>query len=119
MLMVGAWIVIATNLLFAWLATQQPLLVWLMLVIGADNLAGGMAGTVFIAYLSSLTNRLYTATQYALFSSMMLLLPKFVGGFSGVVVDAVGYSWFFIYAATLGLPAVILIALLMRTERLR
>jgi PAT family beta-lactamase induction signal transducer AmpG len=119
MLMVGAWIVIVTNLLFAWLATQQPLLIWLMLVIGADNLAGGMAGTVFIAYLSSLTNRLYTATQYALFSSMMLLLPKFVGGFSGVVVDAVGYSWFFVYAATLGLPAVILIALLMRTERLR
>ncbi|MGA1561415.1 MAG: AmpG family muropeptide MFS transporter [Gammaproteobacteria bacterium] len=118
MLMLGAWMVIATNLVFAWLATQPPLLVWLMLVVGADNLAGGFAGTVFIAYLSSLTNRLYTATQYALFSSMMLLLPKFIGGFSGVMVDAVGYGWFFVYAATLGIPAVILIALLMRTERL-
>ncbi len=118
MLMLGAWMVIATNLVFAWLATQPPLLVWLILVVGADNLAGGFAGTVFIAYLSSLTNRLYTATQYALFSSMMLLLPKFIGGFSGVMVDAVGYGWFFVYAATLGIPAVILIALLMRTERL-
>jgi PAT family beta-lactamase induction signal transducer AmpG len=119
MLMLGAWMVILTNLVFAWLASQPPLLVWLMLVVGADNLAGGFAGTVFIAYLSSLTNRLYTATQYALFSSMMLLLPKFVGGFSGLMVDGVGYGWFFVYAASLGLPAVILIALLMRTERLQ
>jgi PAT family beta-lactamase induction signal transducer AmpG len=119
MLMLGAWMVILTNLVFAWLATQPPLLIWLMLVVGADNLAGGFAGTVFIAYLSSLTNRLYTATQYALFSSMMLLLPKFIGGFSGLMVDGVGYGWFFVYAASLGLPAVILIALLMRSERLQ
>jgi PAT family beta-lactamase induction signal transducer AmpG len=57
MLLAGAIIVILTNLLFAWLAGQQPLVIWLMLVVGADNLAGGLAGTVFIAYLSSLTNR--------------------------------------------------------------
>lgn len=117
MLLAGAVIVILTNLLFAWLATQQPLLVWLILVVGADNLAGGLAGTVFIAYLSSLTNRVYTATQYALFSSIMLLLPKFVGGFSGVVVDASSYEWFFIYAAALGLPAVLMILLLMRQKQ--
>ena len=117
MLLAGAIIVIFTNLLFAWLATQQPLLIWLILVVGADNLAGGLAGTVFIAYLSSLTNRVYTATQYALFSSIMLLLPKFVGGFSGVVVDASSYEWFFIYAATLGLPAVFMIMLLMRQKQ--
>jgi PAT family beta-lactamase induction signal transducer AmpG len=107
-------IVIITNLLFAWLAGQQPLVIWLMLVIGADNLAGGLAGTVFIAYLSSLTNRTYTATQYALFSSIMLLLPKFIGGFSGVVVDATNYPVFFLYAASLGIPSVILILILMK-----
>lgn len=117
MLLAGAIIVIITNLLFAWLASQDPLLVWLVLVVSADNLAGGLAGTVFIAYLSSLTNRVYTATQYALFSSIMLLLPKFVGGFSGVVVDASSYQWFFTYAAGLGLPAVILILLLMKQEK--
>ena len=117
MLMTGAIIVIATNLMFSWLATQDPLIYWLILVVTADNLAAGLAGTVFIAYLSSLTNRLYTATQYALFSSIMLLLPKFVGGFSGVVVDAVGYVWFFIYAASLGLPAVVLILMMMRQQR--
>ena len=117
MLLAGAIVVILTNLLFAWLATQPPLLIWLVLVIGADNLAGGLAGTVFIAYLSSLTNRAYTATQYALFSSIMLLLPKFIGGFSGAVVDGTDYPTFFLYAATLGLPSVLLILLLMRLEK--
>jgi len=116
MLLVGAIIVIVTNLLFAWLAGQQPLVIWLILVVGADNLAGGLAGTVFIAYLSSLTNRAYTATQYALFSSIMLLLPKFIGGFSGVVVDATNYPVFFLYAASLGIPSVILILILMKQE---
>jgi PAT family beta-lactamase induction signal transducer AmpG len=71
---------------------------------------------VFIAYLSSLTNRAYTATQYALFSSIMLLLPKFIGGFSGVVVDASSYPVFFMYAAALGLPSVLLILLLMKKQ---
>ena len=116
MLLAGAIIVILTNLLFAWLAGQQPLVIWLILVVGADNLAGGLAGTVFIAYLSSLTNRAYTATQYALFSSIMLLLPKFIGGFSGVVVDASNYPVFFMYAAALGLPSVLLILLLMKKQ---
>jgi len=116
MLLAGAVIVILTNLLFAWLAGQEPLVIWLILVVGADNLAGGLAGTVFIAYLSSLTNRAYTATQYALFSSIMLLLPKFIGGFSGVVVDHTSYHVFFLYAAALGLPSVLLILLLMKKE---
>ncbi len=114
MLLGGAIIVIATNLLFAWLAGQEPLIIWLVLVVGADNLAGGLAGTVFIAYLSSLTNRAYTATQYALFSSIMLLLPKFIGGFSGIVVDTAGYPIFFLYAAALGIPSVLLIVLIMK-----
>lgn len=118
MLLAGAIIVIATNLLFAWLAGQEPLVIWLILVVGADNLAGGLAGTVFIAYLSSLTNRAYTATQYALFSSIMLLLPKFIGGFSGVVVDATSYPVFFLYAAALGIPSVLLILLLMKKDKL-
>ena len=116
MLLAGSIIAILANLLYAWLATQSPLLIWLILVIGADNLAGGLAGTVFIAYLSSLTNRAYTATQYALFSSIMLLLPKFIGGFSGVVVDASSYPVFFTYAAALGLPSVFLVLVLMRHE---
>ncbi len=118
MLMAGAILVVVTNLLFAWLATLDAELVWLIAVVGADNLAAGIATTTFVAYLSSLTNRAYTATQYALFSSIMLLLAKFVAGFSGMVVDASSYVIFFAYAAALGLPSILLIMVLMRRERL-
>jgi len=112
MLLAGAIVVILTNLAFALLAILPPELLYLSIVVGADNLAGGLAGSVFIAYLSGLTNRAYTATQYALFSSLMLLPAKFIGGFSGVVVDSYGYVNFFIYTAALGLPAIALIVYL-------
>lgn len=115
-LLLSAVLVAMTNLLFAWLAGQEPLLRWLIMVISADNLSGGMAGSVFIAYLSGQTHRAYTATQYALFSSLMLLPAKFIGGFSGDVVDAAGYEVFFVYAAALGLPAILLVFYLMRRE---
>jgi PAT family beta-lactamase induction signal transducer AmpG len=88
-------------------------LVW---VVSADNLAGGIASSAFIAYLSSLTNVQYSATQYALFSSMMLLLPKFVAGFSGKYVDVFGYADFFTSTALLGVPVLILVALASRTK---
>ena len=116
MLLVGSILVVITNLLFAWLANQQAELQWLIMVVGADNLAAGIATTTFIAYLSSLTNQAYTATQYALFSSIMLLLAKFVAGFSGLVVDMTSYTIFFVYAAALGLPSILLILVLMRHE---
>jgi MFS transporter, PAT family, beta-lactamase induction signal transducer AmpG len=117
MLMVGNILVVVTNLMFAWLATLQAQLIWLVLVVGADNLAAGIATTTFVAYLSALTNKAYTATQYALFSSIMLLLAKFIAGFSGVVVDSTSYPVFFIYAASLGLPSIALIMVLMRHEK--
>ena len=80
----------------------------LIFVISADNLASGIASAAFIAYLSSLTNVNYSATQYALISSMMLLLPKFLAGYSGSYVDAFGYSNFFTATALLGLPVLLL-----------
>ncbi len=87
-LMLGAVLSAASNLLFAWLGTRGHDLTALVFVVSADNLAGGIASAAFIAYLSSLTNVQYSATQYALFSSMMLLLPKLIAGFSGRFVDA-------------------------------
>ena len=87
---------------------------WLAVVISADNISGGFAATAFVAYLSSLTNKAYTATQYALFSSLMTLPGKVISGFSGIVVDAEGYLTFFIVAAGLGLPAIVLVVILMR-----
>ena len=93
-LLAGAILVASTNLLFVWLANSEPNLVSLAVVISADNLSGGFATSAFIAWLSSLVNKSYTATQYALFSSLMTLPAKFVGGFSGIVVDRTGYATF-------------------------
>lgn len=113
-LFLGAILSAATNLLFATLSTIGHDLTWLTLVISADNLSAGIATSAFIAYLSSLVNLAFTATQYAIFSSLMLLLPKFVGGFSGVMVQHLGYNQFFIMTALLGLPALVLILLLQK-----
>jgi PAT family beta-lactamase induction signal transducer AmpG len=113
-LMLGAVLSAASNLLFAWLATRGHDLTALIAVVSADNLAGGIASAAFIAYLSSLTNISYSATQYALFSSLMLLLPKFIAGYSGAFVDAYGYSSFFVGTALLGAPVLVLVALASR-----
>ena len=115
-LMLGAVLSAASNLLFAWLGTRGHDVTALVLVVSADNLAGGIASAAFIAYLSSLTNVSYSATQYALFSSMMLLLPKFVAGYSGAFVDLHGYTAFFTGTAVLGLPVLVLVALAMRAQ---
>jgi MFS transporter, PAT family, beta-lactamase induction signal transducer AmpG len=107
-LIAGAVMVALTNVLFAKLASVGPDLSWLAVVISADNLSGGFANAAFIAYLSGMTNRAYTATQYALFSSLMTLPGKFFSGFSGVIVDAYDYHSFFLYAACMGIPAILL-----------
>lgn len=107
-LFVGAVLVAATNLLFSLLAISEPTLVMLAVVISADNLGAGFATSAFIAYLSSLTNRAYTATQYALFSSLMTLPAKIISGFSGLVVDAQGWFFFFLYTTGLGIPTILL-----------
>ncbi|WP_460509792.1 AmpG family muropeptide MFS transporter [Hydrogenophaga soli] len=113
-LMLGAVLSAASNLLFAWLAGHGHDVTALIAVVSADNLAGGIASAAFIAYLSSLTNVQYSATQYALFSSMMLLAPKWLAGFSGVAVDAVGYPVFFTGTAVLGVPVLVLVWMLMK-----
>ena len=113
-LMLGAVLSAATNLLFAWLAARGHDVTALIAVVSADNLASGIASAAFIAYLSGLTNVSYSATQYALFSSMMLLLPKFIAGFSGDFVNAHGYANFFTATALLGLPVLVMVWLASR-----
>ena len=108
-LMLGAALSAASNMLFAWLSTRGHDVTALVWVVSADNLAGGLATTAFMAYMASLTNVQYSATQYAMFSSMMLLLPKFVAGFSGKYVDAFGYADFFNATALLGVPVLLLV----------
>ena len=145
MMMAGALLTAATNLLFvllAWFGDKsawQPLLAvatapqWqalcppldgitqaiasaqlgknalLYAVVGFDNLAAGIASAVFIAFLSSLTSIRFTAVQYAIFSSLMTLLPKMLGGYSGGIVDAIGYPAFFTFTALLGVPVLVLV----------
>mgnify|MGYP003665775366 FL=1 len=119
-LILGAILVASTNLLFAMMAaTASKSLLLLAFVVSADNLSGGLASVAFIAYLSGLTSSAYTATQYALFSSLMTLPGKFIGGFSGWMVDSSGYEWFFVMASLMGIPAIILSVIILFHDKKR
>ena len=107
-LVIATILIASTNLFFAAMVIVGPEPWMLAVTISADNLAQGISGTVLIAYLSSLTNLSFTATQYALLSSFMSLLGKFSAGYSGEVQESVGWLGFFLYAAALGIPAIIL-----------
>jgi PAT family beta-lactamase induction signal transducer AmpG len=114
-LVIGSVMIMLSNIGFSLLArAAAPGLVELGLVNAFDNLAQAMHGTALIAFLSSLTSARYTATQYALFSSLYALPGKILEGSSGFVVDAVGYPWFFVYTASLSVPALLLLWLLYR-----
>ncbi len=108
-LFLGAFLSAATNLLFMLLAGIGNDVSMLTVVIGADNLSAGIATTAFIAFLSSLTNISFTAVQYAIFSSMMTLCPKLIGGYSGTMVSAFGYENFFMMTAIMGIPVLFLV----------
>ncbi len=115
----GSGLVMASNLGFALLAaTDTPTLMGLGLVNSLDNLAQGVHGTSLIAFLSSLTSARYTATQYALFSSIYALPGKLLEGTSGFVVDAIGYPVFFSYTAALSIPGLLLLLWLTRAGKL-
>ncbi|HEU4653713.1 MAG TPA: MFS transporter [Steroidobacteraceae bacterium] len=112
-LILGSAMIMASNCGFAYLAhLHRPDIVVLASVNSLDNLAQAMHGTSLIAFISSLTSPKYTATQYALFTSLYALLGKILEGFSGFVVDAIGYRNFFLYAASMSIPALIVIAAL-------
>jgi PAT family beta-lactamase induction signal transducer AmpG len=114
-LVLGSVLIIASNLAFSVLALHgERALIGLALVNGLDNLALGVHGTTLIAFLSSLTSARYTATQYALLSSLYALPGKLLMGLSGFVVDAVNYPLFFVYTASLSLPGLILLYFLLR-----
>ncbi|MBK24809.1 MAG: MFS transporter [Halobacteriovorax sp.] len=104
MLWWGAILAAGTNLLFMLLASMGQNTFMLYGVIAADNLAAGLASAAFVAFLSSLTDISFTAVQYAIFTSLMTLLPKVLGGYSGSMVDAIGYQWFFVFTTLIGVP---------------
>lgn len=110
-LFVGALLTVLTNLLFMLLAVKGHDIGLLYLVISADNLSAGLASAAFVAFLSRLTNISFTAMQYAIFSSLMTLLPKLIGGYSGSIVENIGYTQFFLVASLMGLPVLWIIYL--------
>ena len=129
-LIIGAVVSVLGNLTFAWLVNQSPeSLGPLFIAVTADNIAGGYAGTIFVAFLSTMVAKSFAGTQYAIFSSIYSLGPKLLAGVSGVVVllysgvswaevqsgmdlsersTIGGYSQFFLLAAAMGIPAIIL-----------
>jgi len=107
----GAILSALTNLAFIALAYAGRDLTLLYWVVSLDNLAAGFASAAFVAFLSSLTNIQFTAVQYAIFSSLMTLLPKTLGGYSGAMVDGMGYPGFFMLTALLGVPVIALVLL--------
>ncbi len=115
-LFAGAVLSSATNILFMLLASSGPDPFLLKVVIGADNLAAGLASAAFVAFLSSLTSISFTAVQYAVFSSIMSLFPKLIGGYSGTIVTSIGYPSFFLFTALMGIPVIYLIWLVRKVE---
>jgi PAT family beta-lactamase induction signal transducer AmpG len=112
----GGIIGAASNLMFAWLASEGHRIELLTLAISIDNFAAGFAGTALIAYMSGLTAATVVATQYALLSSLYALPGKFVGGTSGFMVEAFGYPTFFTLTAAVGIPIALLALLLWRID---
>jgi PAT family beta-lactamase induction signal transducer AmpG len=108
-LLTGAILAASSNLLFAILSVVEPNSILLLTVIIADNLSGGLASTAFVAFLSSITMKKFSATQFALFTSIMLFFPKVISGYSGTIVDTLGYNFFFIITALMGTPVIFLI----------
>ncbi len=107
---VGAILACVTNLLFI-LLFMTPTVPMMYFAVITDNLAAGLASAVFIAFLSALTSIRFTAVQYALFSSLMTLAPKLIGGYSGAIVDATSYAFFFGFTFLVGVPVLLLIYL--------
>jgi MFS transporter, PAT family, beta-lactamase induction signal transducer AmpG len=119
-LLLGSALVIISNVGYSILAAHgSPSVPGLATVISLDNFAQGVHGTALIAFLSSLTSASFTATQYAVLSSLYSLLPKLVMGTSGLVVDAIGYPPFYLYTASLSIPALLLLYVLSRRRDFR
>lgn len=116
-LMVGAILSAATNLIFILLYYVGAELPMLYLAVFADNAAAGLASAAFVAFISGLTSVSFTAVQYAIFSSLMTLLPKLLGGYSGTIVNSIGYPGFFIFTTLIGIPVLLLVWLAGRNLR--
>ncbi|WP_226581547.1 AmpG family muropeptide MFS transporter [Acuticoccus sediminis] len=113
-LAVGGVLQAATNLTFAWLATRGHDMTALAVAVGADNFTGGLGSAAFVAYLSSLCNLAFTATQYALLTSLMAFGRTMLAASSGWLAESLGWSGFFTATALFAIPALVLLWFLSR-----
>lgn len=114
-LFISALLVVITNMMFIALYFAGKNVFVLYAVVSADNLVAGIATAAFVAFLSSLVNVQFTAMQYAIFSSLMTLIPKVLAGYSGSIVESIGYPGFFIFTGLVGLPILFLVVLAQRS----
>ena len=116
-LLLGGLCVLLTNLFFAYVASVQANISLLSLIVGLDSFAAGLVGTVNIAFLTSLVSKKFTAVQYAMLTSFMMLPGKFFSGFSGMLADYYvstssiesGWEYFFYTTSAMSIPALLLI----------
>ena len=108
-MLMGAILASSSNLLFVMLAGKGHDFFYMYFAVMFDNLASGLASAIFVAFLSVLTNIRFSMVQYALLSSLMTLTPKILGGYSGAMVENMGYASFFTFTALIGVPVLFLI----------
>ncbi|GAB2177623.1 AmpG family muropeptide MFS transporter [Dongia sp. agr-C8] len=113
-LMIGGVLQAVTNLLFSMLAMQGHDLLWLGIAISADNLAGGLAAAAFVAYLSDLCNRAFTATQYALLTSFMAYGRTLMSSGSGWLADHMPWVEFWAATALMAIPGLVFLVWITR-----
>jgi len=121
-LLIGGVGVLVTNLFFALAATLEADISLLSLIVGLDSFAAGLVGTINIAFLTSLVSKKYTAVQYAMLTSFMMLPGKFFSGFSGMLADyyvsisslQTGWAYFFYTTSAMSIPALLLIVIYQR-----
>jgi len=116
-LLIAALMVASSNLLFILMAHHPGELWAFVLTISGDNFGQGFAGVVLVAFMSGLTNRQFTATQYALLSALTNLPGKLIGGVSGFMVEVWGYVGFFSFSAVSIFPTLLLLAWLHRRAK--
>ena len=116
-LLFGGFSVLITNLFFAYVASAESNISLLSLIVGLDSFAAGLVGTINIAFLTSLVSKKFTAVQYAMLTSFMMLPGKFFSGFSGILADyyistsslQMGWTYFFYTTSAMSIPALLLI----------
>ena len=108
---------ILTSVVFALFSFFPHSSVMFLIVILFDNIVGGMGGAVFVAFLSGLCSKKYSATQYALLTSLMMLAVSVISVYSGIWAEKMGWFGFFLFTGFLMLPALMLLSYLIRCEK--